>query len=507
MVVSGWARGWVPVAVLALAGCGGGGDGSATGGVSGYVYARDGVLAVYGTADQARAGELPVASALVSIARGGVALSQADGSFQIVGVDPGQHTLRVDVAGSTAVTVTVTVVAGTVTPVGGTAPVTRQWTVMVYLNADNDREAAGVATVNALESVVNSGEVTVDVLMDRAVGRDTSNGDWTGARRFTIVHDTDPQVTTSTLLASQGGGAEDLGEMDLGLPATLLSFVRDSAGKYPASRYCLIVWGTGTSWRPAGRAVSFDESGSAIATGDLKNALPLSPKLDLVAFDADLMQTLEVAYEIRSRCQVVAGSQGTMPPDGFAWPAWLTALVSQPTLTAEDAAKRLVSETVDAGADRFEVALSAVRTAKLSDLATALSNFAGRLRELGAERHADLAAARSATQRYGGTDARYDGLRDLRDFVERVTESLGDGTLNTLRAPLLAALTAAVVETRHTGSGVAGSHGLTIYFPDRADFLGPGVAGEAATEEAYGHLSLSSDTVWDDWLEDFCRRQ
>ena len=76
-----------------------------------------------------------------------------------------------------------------------------------------------------MEQLPASDEVTFVVLMDRIRGYDSTNGNWTDARRFVIEHDSDTSVVTSALLPSEGGNATVMGELDMGSATTLRDFV------------------------------------------------------------------------------------------------------------------------------------------------------------------------------------------------------------------------------------------------------------------------------------------
>ena len=81
---------------------------------------------------------------------------------------------------------------------------TAQWTVMIYLAADNDLEEFGIGDVNEMEVVGSTTGVNVIVQMDRATGYDRSNGDWTDTRRLFIERDDDFDVINSEVVETIG---------------------------------------------------------------------------------------------------------------------------------------------------------------------------------------------------------------------------------------------------------------------------------------------------------------
>jgi len=117
-----------------------------------------------------------------------------------------------------------------------------EWTVMVYLDADNNLESAGIDDINEMEIVGSTTEVNIVVQVDRipysvlasnnqGYADDTSNDNWTATRRYYITQDFDPIQINSQLKS-------DLGELNMGDPQTLVDFANWAITNYPA-KYCL----------------------------------------------------------------------------------------------------------------------------------------------------------------------------------------------------------------------------------------------------------------------------
>lgn len=117
-----------------------------------------------------------------------------------------------------------------------------KWTFMVYLDADNDLETFGIRDFNEMEKVGSSDEVNIIVQMDRIPGYDNSNGNWTDARRYRITKDVNTNLFSSTLLQS-------IGEVNMGDPNTLSSFIDWATTNYPADNYALVLWDHGGGWQ------------------------------------------------------------------------------------------------------------------------------------------------------------------------------------------------------------------------------------------------------------------
>ena len=60
-------------------------------------------------------------------------------------------------------------------------PQIREWTIAVYMAADNDLESAAIQDLNEMEASIENG-VTVVALLDRSDGYDGTNGNWDDSR-------------------------------------------------------------------------------------------------------------------------------------------------------------------------------------------------------------------------------------------------------------------------------------------------------------------------------------
>ncbi|HOF86961.1 MAG TPA: clostripain-related cysteine peptidase [Armatimonadota bacterium] len=480
----------VPLAlVLLFAGCGGGGPALVgVGTVQGYVYAANGAIQTLTRADGT-----PVANADVRV-QGTNLSTRTDqhGFFQLTNVPAGPRTLLISAPGFQAVAAAVTVNANAVVDIASSTltPVTRKWTVLVYLNADNDLEYYGVQDVNEMEAVPDSEQVTVVVQMDRAPGWDTTNGNWTDTRRFVIRHDQDSAVMTSALEAN---ALELMGEVDMGDPAQLAAFIAWGKANFPAEHYLLVVWNHGSGWRsraladdaPATRGVSFDDtSGSYIRTTELPAALATTPQLDLVAFDASLMQMMEIAYEMRHSCRYIIGSEESPPGAGYKYDSWLGPLVADPAMTPRDLAITMARETLNYYGSGSNITHSVLDTAELDTLAAHVDAFAQALLAHGFT--PTLADVRDQSEDYA-----YGDYKDLYDYARRASAAVSNQAVKNAASGLQAQIEKAVV-ANYRGALHPNSHGVSIFVPY------PEVYSRLAG--TYAPLALSRDTHWDEWI-------
>src|SRR5690606_28366009 len=103
--------------------------------------------------------------------------------------------------------------------------------------------------------------------------------------------------------------------LDMGNPDTLGDFIKWAKQNYPADRYCLILWNHGNGWKRSAqdeyptRAFSYDDQyGTSIKTWQTDQMMG-GETVDILAWDASLMQMVEVAYEARSHADYIVGSE------------------------------------------------------------------------------------------------------------------------------------------------------------------------------------------------------
>lgn len=373
--------------------------------------------------------------------------------------------------------------------IGGTGAV--RWTVMVFLNAANDLDEFSEMNVNQMEQVAGNPNVRIVVQWKRARPF-APQGSWTGTRRYLIKPDNDPNQIRSQLL-------EDMGEgVDMGSPDTLREFIRWARANYPAERYVLVIWNHGSGWRSRaalGRGVSFDDQlGTYIRIWDLPTAIrPTSndPMMDVLLFDASLMQMLEVAYECRNVARIIVGSEESPPGEGYPYHEILAPIVSNSDLAPVEWARQIPDRFVAWYAANYplytNITQSAVDTSKLDAVASALDSFAESLINKRTLYLNALQNARQNAQSYSS----YPEYRDLWHAVDLIKLYTNDAELIQRGNALQSALQQAIIaNNRANNNRVRYSYGVSIYFPSAGEYLG-----------RYNNTALSRATRWDEWLQ------
>ncbi|MEA3559315.1 MAG: clostripain-related cysteine peptidase [Candidatus Thermoplasmatota archaeon] len=268
-----------------------------------------------------------------------------------------------------------------------------EWTFMVYLDSDNNLEEAGIDDVNEMEKVGSTEDVNILVQMDRIEGFDTSNGDWTGTRRFRVEKDNDDAKLNSPEL-------EDIGESNMGDPEVLIDFVKWSIENYPAKKYGLVLWNHGGAFR----GICYDDTVPGLPEGeyDMINMTELNyaaemiyqvagnRRIDLCGFDACLMAQVAVLYELKDFVKVALSSGYNEPGDGWPYDSILQPLVDDPGMDERELARIVVDEYIRSYEDGAEdpddspmVTQAAFDMTKFDDLIVLLDQFSEELASRG----------------------------------------------------------------------------------------------------------------------------
>jgi hypothetical protein len=357
------------------------------------------------------------------------------------------------------------------------------WTFLVYLDGDNNLEAAAVLDFLEMSSVGSTSLVNIVVQFDRSPyssqGYDNSFGNWYDTKRFKVTKDMQP---------NSGSALSDLGELDMGNPQTLKDFIVWGTNTYPATHYLLDLWDHGGGWSGA---VCWDESSAddALTMTELETAIgdaqsATGKTLSIVAFDACLMAMAENVYQIRSLCDVVVSSEETIPGYGFAYDKILEDLEANTAMDPVVYANDLVSRYIEYYGKSGKETLSAVSSAQVVSLVTSVSALASALTSSLPSSASAIWSSQTASDFYSN-----DAI-DLRDFAERVKAALPGTAVATAADQVIASVAAAVTKEEH-GALHADAHGLTIYFPSSAG----GYDSSYATS-----LDFAAASTWDEFL-------
>ena len=370
---------------------------------------------------------------------------------------------------------------------------------MLYMAADNNLEQYAIQDINELELIGSTTQVSVVVQIDRikTPSYDTSNGDWGTTRRYYITHDSNTPMINSQLIA-------DLGELDMGAPETLTDFVQWAMQAYPAENYLLVLWNHGRGWQtPTARtmalereirAINIDDTNSSeMSLADLTQALEQVPHIDVVLFDACLMDMLEVAYSVRNCADIMLASQENIPIPGQPYQLTLSQVVSHPGTTPYELSRTVIDEYIGYYAPRYSntFTYAAISLTSLDKAVSAADELAEAILK-NPDAWPSIRTAREQTQHFDFDKGIYVYYRDLYDFANRVDNLAAAAEIRSSCQAVMAAVNDVVLYQRNSGGSVANAHGISIYLSESGKML-----------SSYRSLAFAQDTSWDEFLASY----
>ena len=398
---------------------------------------------------------------------------------------------------------------GTWTPYGpvattpfviGNKPVAN-WTFMVYLDADYPGEAqndsAGINTFLNIADVGSSSQLNMVVQMDSSVWtNDTRFGNWTGCKRFYVTTNMTPTAASAIL---------DLGQVDMGDPATLKDFVNWTMNDYPADHYCLVLWDHGAGFMGICEDTTNNDYLSMSKLSQALDGLPAA--IDVIFNDACSMSMIEVAYQIKDYANIMVGSEALgYSPGPYNW--YLSDLTRNPSMTPSELATVVVNDYIDwCNQERQTSAqarlmiqnatLSALDLTRIIPLSAAIDDFALDLKNKEMPYNQKICWARNQTVEYPGP---YLGntscFIDLYDFAQLLNTSTYQNTVDQDLRDTAGRVMTAINESMIVAENILlpNSHGLAIFLPiDKARY--------SSFENNYENTTFATDTSWNEFLQ------
>ncbi len=352
------------------------------------------------------------------------------------------------------------------------SPRSRAWTVFVYGHGDHNLSPSLAADIVEMSNATLTDEVQIVVMAD-----------WDGSAG-------EPFTTGTDWYRIGGSGAEPIAlrqepEKDLDDPAVIRDSIAAAFTEFPAERYGLVMWDHGGAWLGGFGGDTQDgtvhEPGilppalaDAIGDGLEQAGLDGERPLDFLAFDTCLMAGAEVVFELSPLSEIYIANAEIDYGAGWDYTATFSWLAAHPDATARDFA---TAEANHWDAHHASMGVSdellrshvAIDTAAFEAYLPMLEDFDEAW--VGSTGMADLAIGRSVHfslpgyyQSGVGDLSNEPHLRDLGQFLARVSAGSSDTAVAAAASAALAGLDSFIVTEKH-GSLRNAQAGLHIALP------------------------------------------
>jgi len=355
----------------------------------------------------------------------------------------------------------------------------KDWLIMVYIGADNNLCAYLNADVDEMEAAYTDTSNMDIVFQTDGMGKsgggysDLEGTKLTDARRYK--------------LSGNGNGSNNiidelpivkLGEINSGIPQSVVNFVVWAKNNYPADHYALVMWDHGAGWAKSGEIVKGgiwdDTDGSSFlsgAQGTWRQALKdsrdsIGENFAFIGHDMCVMSYMEVVWDEYDITDMIVISEANVPGYGWNYNEWIAFISQNP-----DASLIEIGESIVDAYAKVYPATAATMTYMLMDntemetlknqiflLAAELVNNNGGRDDVDVQICIDNALPMSS-----GTF--YEDFKDLWDLCNELTLSAGI----TSNAKTYASNIMTIIDNLNPYDwqyGFSGSHGLGIYLPD-----------------------------------------
>jgi hypothetical protein len=375
----------------------------------------------------------------------------------------------------------------------GAAP-KKAWTIMVFIDGDNDLDYQGWMTLDLLAAGLSSPSALNVVALYDHYGA-------AGAERYLVTADGYTKVG-------------DVAEPDMGSGASVAEFVTWAMTAYPADRYTLDLWDHGGGWMYFSRDSTSDTRMyiSDLAAGMAAAEQAVGDTIDVTVFEACTMAQMEIAYQLKDVTGVELGTEVTMDAEGPPWHWICAALEDDPAIETVALGRFIADEYV-----RYYMMGKASGGAGNDDLIATFSSTDESTQTATAQAIDQLALALTARMRLyksklgsAATYARnqcFESVMGLFWFsdawvlCDRLKKSIGDPEIDALAGQVKACIEAGTYcATSHQQD--TRSHGLTLAFPPNATHYYDNYYGRVYDDVG---LFFTQDTHWDEMLKAYYR--
>jgi hypothetical protein len=223
----------------------------------------------------------------------------------------------------------------------GSARSAADWTVFVYVAADNNLSRFATKDLQEMQAGLTSSRVRFVAMVDQA-----QQGD---SRIVEISTPADGEPAVQTVVDDRGAVIPASREVDSGSPETLKKFVEWGTANYPSRRSMFVIWNHGGgAFADPSHLKSFcwdDVTDSHLNLVDLwrvAQSVSSRTKFDIMGFDVCLLGHIETAYQLSRVSDFLVSSEKTEPGDGWEYGSLAQVLSKKPTIYPREFAAEIV---------------------------------------------------------------------------------------------------------------------------------------------------------------------
>ncbi len=367
---------------------------------------------------------------------------------------------------------------------GLAAPPVKDWTLLIFLNGNNNLDRFGKLNLTQLEKVGSTANINI-VVQWASLKTKT-------VKRLLIQKSTDPTQVTSPVI-------EEV-KADMGDWHSVVDFVAWGVRNYPAQHYFLDLWDHGSGWHSKRGSsdrlhdISLDDlTGNQITTQQLGLAMQESAKImghkvDLFAMDACLMAMIEIASEVKDSVRVFGASEHLEPGEGWPYDELMIRWNKNPKMSAQELAKIVSEEYVKRYRNQTrQITFSVFDLDFILPLQATLSDLARNLEKLSGPNLRKVINSALDAQTFTKND-----YVDLIDFLEQLELA----RVTNFDPAKISAVKAAVgkMVVQNNESNAPRAHGVSLWVPTNSLVFNK----YAAT---YTQLKFDQETQWSPFLK------
>ena len=410
----------------------------------------------------------------------------------------------------------------------------KDWTVLLYLNGNNNIEGDVLTGFLTAEEVSHNDKMNMLAQLGRAPQsiahssyKDEVDNDWDGVRRYVVkkgeTSPHGPQVWTSMGKHNKKIDSEmtaDLGKADMSNPQTLKDFLNWGMKNYPAKHYMVVLAGHGSGFLgslpdyKSKKHMGLQETAKVF--DEVKEETGVKP--DVLVMDACLMAQAEAAHELKDTAEYYIASEDY---NYSCFPLQKTFEVANDVmnLDMEINPRQMTAILVNKAGEHDNITtVSALNLSKVDKFSAAMKDLANTFLATDTDPAVIRDIVRS-TRSFGDSERKvkpYSDFKDLKDLAAQlmIDARVSDEKLKDAAADLVVMLNDDFIpyeahDKKYDSNGEREVYGLSVYFPttgfnyDNWDAIFPDHTNKSEYESIYKSLSFARETGWDKVIEKF----